>query len=147
MITAWFDGACGPQNPGGTASYGALVHIDGVRVWECSEIMTGADCQSGTTDNLAEYRGLIAVLEWLLQADMRRVPGLVCGDSNLVIQQMNGLWRIKKGCYVELAIRCQHLIANFPKLKLKWIPREQNQAADELSKRCLLSQIPAKELA
>jgi ribonuclease HI len=139
MIAGWFDGACGPENPGGTASYGALVRIDGVKVWECSEIMGGADCQFGTTNNLAEYAGLAAVLKWLLDAGHRLEPVVVRGDSKLVIQQMNGLWRIRRGSYVALAFRCQHLLFNFPQLQLAWIPRRQNQAADKLSKRCLPS--------
>jgi len=37
-ISCFFDGCCEPVNPGGTASYGAVIFIAGKRVWECSEL-------------------------------------------------------------------------------------------------------------
>jgi hypothetical protein len=37
-----FDGCCEPVNPGGTASYGAVVFMDGKRVWDCSELFVPA---------------------------------------------------------------------------------------------------------
>ena len=37
LIECWFDGACEPKNPGGYASYGVIVKVDGRKVWEASK--------------------------------------------------------------------------------------------------------------
>jgi len=138
-IEAWFDGACGPENPGGTASYGAFALVDGKRVWECSEVMPASACPRGTSNNLAEYAGLLAVLSWLLDAGYRYEPAVIRGDSKLVIQQCSGRWRVKKGIYKDLALRCVAILSQFPNVRLEWVPRECNVQADALSKRCLLA--------
>jgi ribonuclease HI len=59
---AYFDGACEPINPGGTASYGALILQAGEPIWMSSEIFRPENGNQ-TSNNLAEYSGLIAVLE------------------------------------------------------------------------------------
>jgi len=75
---AYFDGACEPVNPGGTASYGAVVFLAGERIWECAEIYQPEDGhEKQTSNNVAEYAGLIAILEWFTQYDLY--------DSNITI--------------------------------------------------------------
>jgi ribonuclease HI len=92
---AYFDGACEPVNPGGMAAYGAVIIQDGQHIWECSKLFypeQGKEDQ--TTNNVAEYCGLIAVLEHLIDLGAQHEPIMVYGDSKLVIQQMFGQWKL-----------------------------------------------------
>jgi ribonuclease HI len=138
--TAYFDGCCEPVNPGGTASFGAVVFDpEGVRVWECSRLfipIRGRERE--TSNNVAEYGGFISILEWFLENGLQKEKIVVYGDSNLVIQQQFGDWRIKKGHYVPHALRAKEMVKQFKKLDGQWIPREENDIADELSKAELL---------
>jgi ribonuclease HI len=134
MIEAYFDGACEP-NPNGVASYGAVIRRDGQTIWQASERVL--DRGAGTSNNLAEYAALIAVLRRLFDVGLERERIVVIGDSQLVINQMFGNWKIKRGCYVELAYEAKALVTQFPRIEGKWVPRDRNTVADELSKAAL----------
>lgn len=144
---AYFDGACWP-NPNGHAASGALVKLGGVRVFEHSEYI-GTE---NTTNNVAEYCGLIAVLKFALELGQCEMQ--IYGDSDLVIKQMNGVWKagtltrkerngkvpIKPRHYLPYyyeAIRLRNLQLN-SRITFEWIPREENTEADELSTRPLI---------
>jgi ribonuclease HI len=132
---AWFDGACGPVNPGGKATFGVVVKArDGtVLLREHGYVGQG----SGMSNNVAEYAGVLQVLKYLAP----RPPGRVTihGDSNLVINQLRGKWRVRKGLYVSIAIEAKALLAHLHglgwQLNLCWIPRAQNKECDKLSKK------------
>ena len=142
MIEAYFDGACEPVNPGGTAAYGAVVLRNGVKIFSESKIFhpeKGREYR--TSNNIAEYSGFLAILQFLISQNLQESYILVRGDSNLVIQQMfvtnsnhGKRWRIKGGYYVPVALKCQDLLKRFPHIAGEWIPREKNSLADELSK-------------
>lgn len=135
---AYFDGACEPVNPGGTAAYGAVIMQDRQHIWACSELFhpqQGKEDQ--TTNNVAEYCGLIAVLEYLSHIGAQHEPIMIYGDSKLVIYQMFGTWNIKDGYYVPYALKAKELRQSFSNLSGQWIKREMNTVADELSKRPL----------
>lgn len=132
MIEGWFDGACEPINPGGTASYGAFLIKDGTNIWSESKLVEKGLC-SETTNNVAEYAGLIAILEYLIDKELTAEAIIVYGDSMMVIKQMFGTWKIKSGIYMPIALRCKWLVTHFNNLKGQWIPREENGAADALS--------------
>jgi ribonuclease HI len=136
MIEAYFDGCCEPVNPGGTASYGAVIFVDGERVWECSELFVPVlGKEKHTSNNVAEYSGFLSILEWLLANNLDTRPTRIHGDSKLVIEQMLGNWRMKKGFYIPVAKKAKETLSKFRKKpKLIWIPREKNDIADELSK-------------
>ena len=133
--TAWFDGACGPVNPGGTATYGVMIKDqDGtILVWEHGLVGKG----STMSNNVAEYAGVLQVLKCLAS----RPPGRVTihGDSKLVINQLNGKWRMRKGLYLSIAVEAKELLAFLRRLGWQlsfcWIPREQNRECDALSKK------------
>ena len=132
---AYFDGACEPVNAGGTAAYGAVIMQEGHHIWECSELFYPAQGKEHeTSNNLAEYCGLIAVLEHLLSLGAQQEPIMVYGDSQLVIQQMFGRWNIKAGIYVPYALKAKELCQIFSMLSGQWIPRQQNTVAHALSK-------------
>ena len=112
-------------NPG-PAGYGALVRSEGVIVAERSESIGTA------TNNVAEYRGLIAGLEAALELDPSAEVE-VRMDSKLVVEQMSGRWKIKHPDMRPLAIEAQALARQFPRISYQWIPREQNKDADRLA--------------
>jgi ribonuclease HI len=134
VIVCHFDGACDP-NPNGRASFGAIVRRGGRTLWRAAEPVPNRG--AGTSCNLAEYAGLVAVLRYLLAAGLSDERIVVIGDSQLVIRQMFGNWRIKRGCYTALAREAQNLLIQFPRIEGKWVPRDRNGVADALSKAAL----------
>jgi len=135
MIEAYFDGCCEPVNPGGTASYGVVILKDRQKIWETSKLFTPKrGREKETSNNVAEYSGFKAILDYLIAHDLTKSQIIVYGDSKLVIEQMFGRWRIKFGYYVPIATTCKAMLKQFPYLTGKWIPREKNFLADELSK-------------
>jgi len=129
MIKINFDGGCQP-NPGGTASIGVVIEKDGVLIKKISAVLGEGE---GMSNNVAEYVAAKKALEFLIENNLNDEPIAMCGDSQLVIQQMKGAWEIKKGMYVEIAHRTKALSGHFKQLSWSWIPSEQNVLADILS--------------
>ena len=111
-------------NPG-PAAYGALV-----RDAETGETLMSEGLVIGrATNNVAEYRGLIAGLQMARQVD----PGAaveVRMDSKLVIEQMAGRWKIKHPSMLPLAKEASALRPLA--VTWTWVPREENKRADAL---------------
>ena len=134
---AWFDGACAPCNPGGTATSGAIVKDDkgAVLLKESCVVGQGA----GMSNNVAEYAAVIGLVEYLRSCPPGQV--IVHGDSRLVINQLKGEWGVNGGLYRSVGLEAQHLLAQLRNLgwqvDLQWIPRTQNEECDALSKRSL----------
>ena len=138
MIEAYFDGACEPKNPGGTAAYGIVILNNGQRIFEASKLfIPQKGREHETSNNIGEYSGFKAILDYLIANDLTKSQIIVYGDSKLVIEQMFGTWKINSGYYVSIARTCKAMIKQFPYLTGKWIPREKNFLADELSKAVL----------
>ena len=133
MIEVYFDGACGPRNPGGKCGGGAAIYKDEELIAEIADRYVPL-IKGRTSNNVGEYYGLIQALEYLIKEGLNEELIEVRGDSNLVISQMNGKWRIKAGTYIEQALIAKELKKQFSKIRFLWIPREQNERADELSK-------------
>lgn len=135
-ITAYFDGSCGPPNPGGPAGFGAVIFAGNQKVWECSEVFIPPK-KFNTSSNVAEYLALIAILKWCL-ANKKFIDKIyVYGDSELVIRQMFGDWKIHNGFYDNYARFAKKLISKIPNIEGSWIPREKNNMADRLSRKKL----------
>jgi probable phosphoglycerate mutase len=113
-------------NPG-PAGYGAVVRdpASGEVLAERSEAI------GVTTNNVAEYRGLIAGLEAAAELGATEVD--VRMDSKLVIEQMCGRWQIKHPGLRPLAARAAALVDRFAAVRFQWIPRERNRHADALA--------------
>lgn len=124
-----------PTNPGGNMGLGAIILKDGQSVFEKSEYVAA---KYENSNNVAEYKAFIHVLDWFIENGLQDAKIAVYGDSMLVVQQMSGNWRIKEGRYVEWANQAKVKLAGFTKLSIYWIPREDNQLADDLSKRCMI---------
>ena len=84
-----------------------------------------------TTNNVAEYRGLIAGLEQAHRLGATEVA--VRMDSKLVVEQMSGRWKVKHAGMAELHQQARSLASTFESVSFTWIPREQNKHADRLA--------------
>ncbi len=117
-------------NPG-PAGYGALVldPVTGQVLAERGEAIGRA------SNNVAEYRGLIAGLEAVAEFEPSVVD--VRMDSKLVVEQMSGRWKIKHPDLRPLALQAQRLAQRLPRVTYTWIPREHNGAADRLANQAL----------
>jgi ribonuclease H / adenosylcobalamin/alpha-ribazole phosphatase len=116
-------------NPG-PAAYGAVVR-DG----QTSKVLAAEGLPIGrATNNVAEYRGLIAGLEMARELDPTAALE-VRMDSKLVIEQMAGRWKIKHADMKVLALEAARLRP--AAVTWTWVPRELNKAADALVNRAL----------
>lgn len=113
-------------NPG-PAGYGAVV-------WDAGREHVLAERKEFlgvATNNVAEYRGLIAGLEAAAELGAREVS--VRMDSKLVVEQMSGRWKVKHEAMIPLADRARRLVAGFDRVSFRWIPRKENSHADQLA--------------
>ena len=122
------DGAC-RGNPGPAGSGAALVDEDGQVVAEAVKFLGHG------TNNVAEYTALIIGLEEALKHEVEDLE--VRMDSKLVVEQMNGKWKVRDAKLRPLAIRAGELVARLPKVRIRHIPREANAIADLLANRAI----------
>ena len=119
-----FDG-CSKSNPG-LAGAGAVIYRFDKEIASKIEFV-GID----KTNNFAEYRGLIIGLKQSIEMGIKNIA--VEGDSLLIINQMNGVYKVKSDNLIELHNEAKELIKQFDKISFKHIYRENNRRADELS--------------
>lgn len=115
-------------NPG-PAAYGGMVQVletsgNYVTVKEVKHYL------GETTNNQAEYKGLIAVLEAAQVLGAEEVECLL--DSELVVKQMNREYRVKDQDLAQLFLKVWNLETTFKKISFRHIPRAQNKEADRL---------------
>ena len=142
MLGVWGDPAAGPRarlvkvvveadggsrgNPG-PAGFGCVVFsADRATVLAEHKQFIGQ-----TTNNVAEYRGLIAGLEEARRLGADEVA--VSMDSKLVVEQMSGRWKVKHPGLAELHQQARALASTFDGVTFDWIPRERNAHADRLA--------------
>ncbi|MFN2594250.1 MAG: reverse transcriptase-like protein [Actinomycetota bacterium] len=83
------------------------------------------------TNNVAEYKALIAGLELAIESGVTEIDVKV--DSKLISQQVQGNWKIKNERLRGLAARAQGLTSKFAVFSIAHVPRAQNARADELA--------------
>jgi ribonuclease HI len=130
MIEAYFDGLCEP-NPGGVATYGFVIKRDGKKVHE-GHGLAGTPKTPQATNNVAEYTGLIKALEWLLAQKVKE-PVVIRGDSDLIIKQVKGEYKVKSGLLAPLHGQVKELLEKLPAITIEWVRRERNADADRLT--------------
>ncbi len=123
-LTVEADG--GSRGNPGPAGYGALVREGSLVLAERAASIGNA------TNNVAEYRGLIAGLQAASEIDPQ-ADLEVRMDSKLVVEQMSGRWKVKHPDMRPLASEASELVRRFPRVSFTWIPRSQNAAADRLA--------------
>lgn len=116
----------GSRNNPGDAGIGATIDHDGVRVAEISEFI-------GTqTNNFAEYTAVIRSLEKCVELDLTHESIAFRLDSKLVVEQVQGNWKIKEPTLRPLVARVRELARQFPHVSFTHIPRAKNKDADRL---------------
>lgn len=123
-IVAYIDG--GARGNPGPAGYGVRIEArDGTLIEEFSESIGVA------TNNVAEYRGLLAALEW---ARAHRVSAVhVRSDSQLLVQQMLGHYKVRHPALQPLHARAQLAAHEIGRVSFEHVRREANQHADRLA--------------
>ena len=111
-------------NPGPAAFGYLLLDPDG------DTVESRADYLGPATNNVAEYRALIAGLE--AAARHGATPLEVCMDSELVVRQMKGEYRVKNEGLKPLHAAAREAAARIPALTYRSVPREDNARADQL---------------
>ena len=133
-VVVHFDGACEPPRGGGIASYGYVV--EGGGLYQEGRGLAVKPFSPRATNNVAEYVAAICALEWL---DARGFRGevVLTGDSQLVVRQMRGEYEVRAPHLRAYHDRLAQLATRFRHVEYVWVPREQNQHADALSKEAL----------
>jgi ribonuclease HI len=88
-----------------------------------------------TTNNQAEYQAIIAGLEKAVSLGAKNAA--VKSDSELVVRQINGQFKIKNTALRPLYQRVVQLIGSLESFSITYIPREQNRQADALANKAL----------
>ncbi len=120
-------------NPG-PAGYGAVV-LDAATEEVLAERKAGLGV---ATNNVAEYRGLIAGLAAAVELGATDVE--VRMDSKLVVEQMSGRWQVRHPSMKPLALEAAALVRELGSVRFGWIPRSRNVRADALANQAMDAQ-------
>ena len=127
-------GGVRPQQNAGFMGYGWLIFKNDRMVAQGHGVYGHTH---SATSNTAEYLALIEGLEALCDMGVNREPVNVIGDAKCVIEQMQGLAGINSPDVKALYRRAHKLASHFGHIQWEWRPREQNRAADSLTRRAI----------
>ncbi len=127
VLEIYSDGAS-KGNPG-RASIGAVLLLDGKEVAQVSKSIGIA------TNNIAEYTALLEALKLAGQMGFTRIH--VKADSELMIRQLNGIYKVKNPDIKVLFDQIVLLKMDFSTISFTHVPREQNKRADFLANKAL----------
>jgi ribonuclease HI len=116
-------------NPGPAASGAVLLDNAGERIGEVGAYLGVA------TNNVAEWTALVLGLEAAAERGIRRLA--VRLDSELVVKQLRGEYRVKHADLQPLYKRAVTLLRRFEEVDVQHVPRKQNSLADRLVNRVL----------
>ena len=111
-------------NPG-PAGYGVRIERDDGTVEEIKQSLGVA------TNNVAEYRGLLAALTWAVRAGIGRLH--IRSDSELLVKQMRGDYRVKNPGLQPLWEEARRLVRRIGDVRFEHVRRELNKDADRLA--------------
>jgi len=116
-------------NPG-EAGCGAVIYDSGGRV-----VRELCRYLGRTTNNVAEYQGLLTGLEEVLRLGGKRLR--VESDSELMVRQLNGVYRVKHEKLIPLFQKATALLRRLEACHIIHVRREHNRVADELANRAI----------
>lgn len=135
----YFDGGS-RGNPGIAAGAAVLQLAEG-------ESHIVSDFMKYATNNEAEYTGLVIGLEKAQKLGIKTLE--VRGDSQLIINQVNGRWKVKSENLQGLYNQARRLMMQFNKINISWIPRKDNHLADTAVNQCIdlaIGKVPSSHL-
>jgi ribonuclease HI len=132
LIEVFFDGLCQPVNPGGISCYAFVVKNDG-RIIYCDYGVAGEPFSGDSTNNVAEYTALAKALQWLIANNYSTKKVEIRSDSQLVVNQLKGDYKVKAKRILPLYKEVLFLMSKFQDIQLKWISRDYNREADKLT--------------
>ena len=112
-------------NPGPAGIGATIKNEDGTLIASISQTIGIA------TNNQAEYRAIIAALEEAIRLGAQQVD--ICLDSQLVVRQIRGEYRVKNRALKPLHQRVKQLQSRLQGFNIRYIPRQQNKEADKLA--------------
>ncbi len=118
------DGASS-SNPG-PSGIGFVVYKNDKKIFEGSKYI------GISTNNQAEYTALVEGLRFLISKNIKEVDVFL--DSQLVVKQLNGAYKVRNTYIKKLFYRVVSLMKEFKGISIKYIPREKNKEADKLAK-------------
>ncbi|WP_428938734.1 ribonuclease HI family protein [Fontivita pretiosa] len=124
LLTLEFDG--GSRGNPGPAGIGVVI-----RAQDGTPLLTLGQYIGNATNNIAEYRALIAALEQAKKLGARRV--VIRGDSELVVRQMTGAYRVRDEKLRPLYEQAQSLLRQFQEARIEHNLRHGNRLADKLA--------------
>jgi ribonuclease HI len=127
-VTIYTDGAA-RGNPG-PAAIGVVIKDETGQT-----IATISKRLGNTTNNQAEYRAAIAGMEKAIKLGARHI--LIKSDSELVVKQLKGLYKIKNAALRPLYQEIVRLTGSLDSFNISYIPRARNAAADALANKAL----------
>ena len=116
-------------NPGPSGAGAVLLNSNGEVVCQMKKFL------GRTTNNVAEYQGLLMGLGAALQAGAERLE--VRLDSELLVKQLNGAYQVRSPHLKPLYEQARRLLAGFAYAEVKHIPRERNSLADALANQAM----------
>ncbi len=132
---AWIDG--GARGNPGPAGFGVFAELETAAGVEATEI---CGFLGDATNNVAEYTGLLAALQWAVGAGVERLD--LRSDSELLVKQLAGQYKVKAPHLVPLFARASSLRRRIPQLSIRHVRREENQRADALANRAMDERTP-----
>lgn len=124
----WFTAHCdgGSRGNPGPAGYGAVIEDSQGRIAARLSEYLGKQ-----TNNFAEYSALLAVLDWAIKNDAKRLR--VVSDSELMVKQMKGLYKVKNPGLIPLWEEAKRRAAKLDRFEMSHTLRGGNQEADRLA--------------
>lgn len=122
-----FSDGASSGNPG-PAGIGVVVIIGDKKI-------TLSEPIGNATNNVAEYRALIRGLETALKHRAEAVR--ICLDSELIVRQLTGLYRVKNEGLIPLYKKVRAILEKFKGYNITHIPRAENSEADSLAKKAV----------
>lgn len=126
-VTIYVDG--GSRGNPGPAGAGAVISSGSKEICSISQFIGIA------TNNIAEYTGLVLALEKALELGLTHVQ--VYMDSELVVKQMNGQYRVKNAGLLPLFQKSRQFASQFASFKIDHVRRESNKVADRLANQAM----------
>jgi ribonuclease HI len=137
-LVAYVDG--GARGNPGPSGYGVVIEDElGRPVAQLSEFL------GRQTNNYAEYSGLLAVLNYTLRHGFKALK--VVSDSELMVKQINGQYKVSSPTLKELHSRAMKLIDQLDCFEIKHVLREKNREADRLANLAMDRGVAKKALA